>query len=190
MPYINQQHVRSLELNKILKTSFLFRVIFKWLILLYPLIQTAIWLDVTSVLPGYWTIPSVPSQIDLNRLSLTVRMYGCLVDMIPTAIIMLSFYYLYKLFQLYAKGVIFTKQNISYIQKIGFTILLEVFASILVEPLLTFVLTSQDPPSERLVSISFSSANFSYLLIGGIIILISWIMNEAKRLEDESTLTI
>lgn len=134
---------------------------------------------------GIWGIP-----IPLEQIPLKLRLYAALIDMIPTAIISLCFYYLYKLFQLYAEGHFFTVKNITYIQKTGYALLAKVIAWILVQPLVSYVLSCCQEPSERLIMVSIQSADFSNLLCGAIIILISWIMNEAKKNQDELALTV
>lgn len=118
------------------------------------------------------------------------RLLGLAVSMIPTGIGMLSLWWLIRLFSCFAGGQIFTKSTVKYISRLGWTMVAGFVASPVYEALLTMVLTMHNPPGERLVSFSLESADFEELLTAGVIILVSWIMEEGRKLRETDELTV
>lgn len=177
-------------MNKIGRISYRFSLLFKVLFILYPLFTLAIWFGLITLPQGYCAILKLPQEIKLETVPLNLRIYAGLVHLIPTVVVMCSFYFLIKLFQLYAKNIMFSPQNVILIRKIGFTLLFQVIAGILIQPILTGILTSHAAKGERIVAIGFGSDDLSTLIIGGMVVLISWIMEEGRKLEEETTLTI
>jgi hypothetical protein len=110
--------------------------------------------------------------------------------MIPTVITMMTFYYLVKLFQLYANNIIFSDQNVSYLRKIGLLFFYQVIASIVIQPIISMILTFDAAKGGHIISLSFGGEDVSRLVIAGIAILISWIMEEGRKLEEETALTV
>jgi hypothetical protein len=101
-----------------------------------------------------------------------------------------GFYYLMRLFQLYAKSIIFSYQNVLFIRKAGYMLLLQVMATMCVQPLLTIILTLNAGKGEHIITIGFSGDELSTLVVGGIVVLISWIMEEGRKLGDELGLIV
>lgn len=185
------QTLRGNEVNqKILKTSAAFSLLFKCLIPLYPAYVIAAWCNWLPSGPNFNFSWGFISDMDLNDVSMQLRYYACGINTLHMIIVVAGFYYLYKLFQLYAQGIIFSKQNIQYMQSIGYAFLLQTIVWILEQPLISFILTSDNAPGQREVSIGFDSHALSNLMLGSIVIVISWVMNEAKRFEDELALTV
>lgn len=187
-------------MRKILKTSAAFSLFFKTLIFLYPLCVFGFWFKAISgdalILShqpnsiGIAFYPGPANVSELTNIPTYLHLYDSFIDIIPTAIVMLTFYYLHKLFQLYAMGVIFSKLNIIYLQKIGKTLLMQTIAGVFAQPFIGYVLKLATNTSGPLFSISFSKDDFLNLIIGCIVILISWVMYEARQLEDELALTV
>lgn len=189
-------------MNAISKISYRFSLLFKVLLVLYPLSIMAVWLGIIQVsknatgfsIEHFPHVPRVldlmPGVFDLNSIRLTLRLCAGLVDMIPTAAVMFSFYYLVKLFELYSKNIIFSYQNVQYIRKIGFALLFQVITTILIQPILSLILTFDAPKGGHIVTVSLGADSISNLMIAGIVILISWIMEEGRKLEEEKALTV
>ena len=68
--------------------------------------------------------------------------------------------------------------------------MLWVAASSLYTILLSVVITFNNSPGERMVVATFSYDDLAMLLMGGVVILISWIMDEGRKLEEEQAHTI
>jgi hypothetical protein len=106
---------------------------------------------------------------------------------VPSLLIYLS---LFKLFGLYQKGLIFTTANIQCIKNIG-TVLLAWIALKLLYPLIvTLVLRFSGASDTLALYMSLGSDEVRFLLIGLVIYVIAWIMNEATSLHQEQELVI
>lgn len=173
-------------MKKINKVSYKFSFLFKLFLVLYPILGILSWYGVMD----FFAIVKLPLNVDINALRPSLKIYACLVDMIPTFFVVASFYYLSKLFKLYSKNIIFSPQNVLYIRKIGYMFILRFIASFIVQPVLSIILTCDAPIGNRLAVISFDNHDLSTIVIGGIIILVSWIMDEGRKLEEDRTLTI
>ena len=61
---------------------------------------------------------------------------------------------------------------------------------ILTDPLMSIALTLHYPAGERMLSIGLGSPDLTALLVGGILAVITWVMDEARKLKDEQDFTI
>lgn len=177
-------------MDKIKNISYKFSLIFKILLIIYPCIQASIWLGFLPTMNGYFSGLHLPIPVNLEALRFQWRLLGFLVALVPTSIIMFGFYYLIKLFQLYVKGVVFAQQNIYYIRKIALMFLLQVVATIVIQPFLSLILTLDAAPGGHIISIGLRGEEISNLIIAGIVFLIAWIMEEARKLDEERALTV
>jgi Protein of unknown function (DUF2975) len=177
-------------MNKINKLSCRFQLLFWMLFFIYPVLVVSTWLGGSALPSKYLSFARIPVDVELHSLRFMVRFLACLVEMLPTAIVMLGFYYLIQLFKLYAQNTIFGLQNVILIKKIGLTFIGQMIVSIVTQPLLSIILTMDAAPGGHLVAIGFGSDELSHLVIGGIVVLISWIMEEGRKLEEEKSLTI
>lgn len=160
-------------------------------LIVFPILVVWFWIGKLPVPNGYFSVTSrLPVDVDLNTLRLQLRLYACLVDMIPAVISMMSFYYLSKLFSLYAQNIIFSLENVLCIRKLGFFLLYQVAANILIQPIMSIILTFDAKEGEHLIGIGIGGDEFSSLIIGGAVIVASWIMEEARKLEEERALVI
>ena len=108
-------------------------------------------------------------------------------DILPSIFLYFS---LFKLFGLYQKGLVFTTANIQCIKNIG-TVLLAWIALKLLYPLVvTLVLRFSGASDTLALYMSLGSDELRLLLIGLVIYVIAWIMNEATSLHQEQELVI
>jgi hypothetical protein len=108
-------------------------------------------------------------------------------DLLPSLLIYL---YLFKLFGLYQQGLVFTTANIQCIKNIA-TVLLAWIALKLLYPLVvTLVLRFSGASDTLALYMSLGSDELRLLLIGLVIYVIAWIMNEATSLHQEQELVI
>jgi hypothetical protein len=98
--------------------------------------------------------------------------------------------YLVRLFGLYARGMIFTSGNVACYRKLGHVILWSMAASIVHSSLMTVVLTLDNPPGQRMISFGISSSEIARLLIGMTVLLVSWIMEVGREIQEEQQLTV
>lgn len=114
------------------------------------------------------------------------RIICVMISMIPFAIIMLGFYHLIKLFKLYELGKIFDLESIEHMRMGAFTVLIWLIADMVIYTLDVLVLTINNPAGQRILSLHFRSVHFSTLVVAIVFIIITQIMDEARKLKDEN----
>jgi len=108
-------------------------------------------------------------------------------ELLPSLLIYFS---LFKLFGLYQQGLVFTSANIACIKNIG-TVLLAWIALKLLYPVVVVLVIRFSGASDSLaLYMSLGSDELRLLLIGLVIYVIAWVMNEATSLHQEQELVI
>ena len=125
-------------------------------------------------------------------LTTTTKILGFVVNLIPTGVQLFVLYFLIKLFRLYEKSEIFSLENVRYIKKVGYTLLIGQLINPIYEVLMSVTLTWNNylHGVPRYAVITFNGTNIGILLTALMVILISWIMAEGCRLRDEQQYTI
>jgi len=95
-----------------------------------------------------------------------------------------------KLFKLYENAIVFAAENVKYVRRLGYILICWVIASAVFTTLISIVISFANPPGQRMMIAEFQISDLSTLLIGAIVILISWVMEEGRKLEDETAHTI
>jgi hypothetical protein len=204
-------------MNRIKRVSLFFKWVFLIVLIALPMLTIVSWIyapDTLVLLAGFIKVSAIPANYAgmhlytlpgahfgptstgvvekalLHSLTVKEKIIGCLISMIPTFISMFITYSLIKLFDLYAKGDIFSIKHVKYIRNIGYALLL----GQIIEPFYQFamgvVLTMNNPIHYRYASITLDQNNVGILLTSLLVILISWIMAEGYQLREEQRLTI
>lgn len=149
---------------------------------------------------GYWLLQSMlPAAYQPGAL-LKLRIVGP----IPTAALVLAAFisipgvaigvgvleYLHRLFKLYEAGQIFEQENVRCFHWIGRLLVVGGIYRLLAHPLLGVVLTWHNPPGQKQLALMFGSGDLFSILTGAIVIVIAWVMAEARDLQTEQRLTI
>lgn len=158
------------------------------LIGLVPVIDGAVWLSM-NILPRGFHDTMLPGYVSLP-LPLSARLLAFVVTMIPAGVAMAGIYYLMRLFQLYEQGDIFKPTNVRCFRKLSRVLLLWFAAGIVHRPLLSIALTLHNPPGHRMLTIGFGSPDVTALLLGLILAVIAWVMEEGRKLQEEQDLTV
>lgn len=184
------------KMDKIKRVSRILKFLFSIVILCLPILLVVYWIDAPEPL-GFKTDESqvllnfIPGNIEVaSTLSLTTKFLGFLISMIPNGIYLLILFYLVRLFRLYERGVIFTEENIKYIRYIAYCILFCEVLKPIHDILMSLTLTWNNPPGERMISAGFGTTNISMIITALIILMVSWIMTEACRLNEEQKYTV
>lgn len=94
------------------------------------------------------------------------------------------------LFRNFQRMALFTLENVVMIKRIGYLILAGQIIHPFYEAIISAVLTWHNPAGKRLSEISFSTTNLSIIIIAFFMILISWIMAEGYKLQEEQKYVI
>jgi hypothetical protein len=155
---------------------------------LIPVIHGLIWIFFNHF-PDDSARKMLPIAVS-GDLSASTRSLGFLVGMLPAGVTMVGVHTLIRLFYLYETGRIFTPLNVRCFRNLGRTLICWVLAGVLYQPLMSIVLTMHNPPGERMVTIGLGSPDVTALLMGGVLSVIAWVMEEARILQEEQDFII
>lgn len=176
---------------KIQSISAKFRIIFKCALFIIPILNCIVWL-LYEKMPSEITDTLLPYSLNLQHINInsTTKTLACLACMLQVSVVMYALRQLLKLFKNYQEGQIFSLSNVSYYRRLGYSVFAWVICDKIVDALISIILTYQNAIGDRQIVIRFGSADFAALAIGGLVILIAWIMNEGHKLNEEQALTI
>lgn len=177
-------------MQKIKVTSRVFSIFFLLLSVIIPLITAYLILfnfDLTIQI-GFWStiIPSM-QRVDF---SFAHRVIVLLIEALPLSVTVLIYHHLSKLFGLYERGFLFEQANIRLIKKIGILMIAGEGIALFFQPMMSVALTFNNPVGERVISIALGATNATTLVTGFIILVASWVVQEAHQLSADAQLTI
>lgn len=175
------------NLFRIQRVSARLRVLFTALIYAAPILTVLFWL-LFNYLPSGFTL-ALPIVMT-HELSLTTIVFALLVSLVPLVVAIYGLLTLKKLFSLYEKGVVFSAKNVNCFRHLGYTLIVWVFANMAFVTAISLVLSFGNPAGERVIVAQFGVLDFSILIIGAVVILISWVMSEAVKMDEERAHTI
>lgn len=182
------------EMNKIQRVSLFFRVLFQITFVVIPIALVIAWIKAPDPLFSFHGIDAlmIPTKEYpvMHVLSLTTRLLGFMISLIPYGIELIILYFLIKLFGLYERGEIFSVSNVKYIRNIGYTLVIGQLLHPIYEGCMGVILTIGNPAGHRFASVTVDGTNIGVLLGALMVILISWIMAEGCKLREEQQLTI
>lgn len=166
------------------KMSILFQVFF----ILTPIFTIVFWFyPEQALLFGINPFPIPQGKVTFNTLS---KILGFSISLIPATIVMILFYRLSTLFKNYQMGKVFSQENVFCYKKLGKFLFLLSCVNFLCTGLMSVALSFQNPAGERFLSLSFGMPQILPIIIGLVIIGISYVMEEASRLEEDLRYTI
>ncbi len=144
-----------------------------------------------SIQKDICTTPEAYATLKSIHWTPALRLFGFSANMIGMLPVLLGLGVLRTIFKNYANGEIFTLKNALLYRQLGFLCLLDgALTSWLSETLLGLAVTLTNPPGQRVLSVSFGTQNMPALFYGAIVILVSWVMIEASKLQDDQKFTI
>lgn len=177
-------------MSRVIQILFLLMLIFSPL--LYLLYSTPIGTKIFALFG--WSMSVVTQE---NWVSLInpnshdfMRFAPFIISWIPIITFMFLYFYLARLFGLYAKNIIFSMDNVRYIRNCGITLLLWQIIHPIYQILISYALSYNNLPGHRYIHVSFGTSEASDLVIAIVIIVISWIMRRGVELENEHQLTV
>jgi hypothetical protein len=130
--------------------------------------------------PQFAPIPNIPDTLDLPT-----RLLAGAIGLLQASIAVFAVWRLRQLFGLYAQGLIFTTENTRCMRHFAAAVVAFAIAKPITGALLSVVLTMNNPPGQRQLAISAGSSELTTLFIGGVFLIIAWIMDEAREMAEE-----
>jgi len=182
-------------MSDIQKQSRRARLLFQSLFVLTPFTVCYYWLTVGTQYDFLTTLGIIQTSYDINSytklpLTITTRVIAATASLLLCAIIMYALQVLTHLFRNYEQNEIFSFNNTMSYKKLGYCLFYWVGASVIYGAVMSVVLSFNNPPGERILSISFVGMDLLTIMLGFIILIISWVMKEGFILADENNHTI
>lgn len=182
-------------MSKIQKQSRRVRILFQTLFVLTPIMVCYYWLFVDTPYDFLTSLGIVQFSYEIDTftqqpLTLTTRLLAITASLSLCSIIMYALNVLIRLFRNYERDEVFSAGNVICYQKLGYCLFYWVAASVVYGAVISVILSFNNPPGERVLSISFVGMDFLTLVFGLIILIISWVMKEGYILADENSHTI
>lgn len=125
-------------------------------------------------------------DIPMARLTTGFKIQTIILLVLTDMVVLKGLYHLHRLFANYAIGNIFTTDSVAQIRQLGTTFLLGAGLQFLSYPI-AIALVSHCAPAKEPVTLEFP---FFALIAGGLLILLSWVMDAGKGLREENELTV
>lgn len=139
---------------------------------------------INSALPGSHG-GAMPQMLELNS-----RLLGLMGDLPALVVMLLSIDTLRRLFFLYARGVFFNVENVTHYRKLSKLAFWSILANIFDKTLVMLALTINNPPDQRVVTVSFTPDHVKLMIVAIILMIIARVMNEGREIYDENQLTV
>jgi hypothetical protein len=158
------------------------------LIIFLPLINAVFWVFFNPLRAiGFPVSLPIPVNYDLPGLT---RFLAFLVELIPLSAVVYGLLKLRALFMLYQNGMIFTAKNVSCFRSLGRTLIAWMICDVIRNALLSVVLTMNNPPGQKIFTVGLNSADFTGIFVGIVIIIIAWVMDEARKIQEDQELIL
>ena len=179
-------------MNRIKRISIFLRYAFLVALVAIPIIETACWVlfngDTNSYFISEYLQALNPEY--LGSLTGLQKFLGLLVSCPYALMRMFCCWQLAKLFGLYSDGYIFTYENSSCYSKAAWALLIGEVIYPFTQTAISYIATMNNPVGKRLIMIGFDDTNASNIVIACVILAISWVMDEGRKLQEEAKLII
>lgn len=183
-------------MNNIKKTSLYFRILFQVLFAALPIVLIMAWfqsdgtLRIIQSIVNISYIPAAYSGKIMHTLSMSDKFLAMGAGILPLLVREYILFALIQLFKLYEREIIFSNNNVRYLRNIGFALIATQAIDLIYQGLMGFVLTWKNPPGLRFSAISLDQTNIGIVLVGVMVVLVSWIMLEGSKIREEQQLTV
>ncbi|MCM5679463.1 DUF2975 domain-containing protein [Schlegelella sp. S2-27] len=114
-----------------------------------------------------------------------VQVLGALAMLPPSAIGIYALAQVWQLFGEYARGEVFGARACRRLRRMALALIAVAVAQPLSRTLTVLALTLYNPPGQKVLAIGISWHDYTFLLVGGVLLAVAWVMVEATRLAQE-----
>lgn len=188
-------------MDRIQKVSSYLLVSFNILLVGLPLFLSILWVFIDddpikkAVSEGLffeWT-RTPEGVVNLAKIAWTplTKFIGFMGSLLGNLPVLLGLFILKAVFRNYRKGEIFNITNAQQYKYLGWLFFLDAFITRpLSEMLQVLAVTLTYPPGHRYITLGFGTPNIEALFCGILVIVISWVMVEGYKLQEEQKLTV
>ena len=124
--------------------------------------------------------------IDIDQLALHTQVAAALWTLVPIAIWLVALQRLWQLFGEYAQGRVFSHRALVSLRGFARCALATAFAEPVYGAVLSVIVTFDRKPGTRELNLSFSSNDYTMLLIGAVLLAVANVMAEAARVAEDN----
>lgn len=178
------------NLSKIKKFSKNFHLLFSFLVMMIPLYYVSYWAFINYLPETLINVNIHPTPLIPNKLPVQLQLIGFITSLLPLSALVCVVINIRKLFSFYKEGDIFSFKHVRLFKKTAKALLLWVILSVIYESAKSVIFSSGNPPGSRVLNVGFTSAEITTLVVGGIVFIIAWVMDEGRLLNEEKELTV
>ncbi|NDV28873.1 DUF2975 domain-containing protein [Desulfovibrio sp. JC010] len=179
-------------MNKIKKMSIFLKYAFLLMLIALPIFEITAWFLFDGD-PEAFFVSEFLFELDpefLGPLTDTQRVLGLLASAPYAALGMFCLWQLVNLFGLYSQGKIFTAENSVCYNRAAWALLVGELIYPFTQAAVSYIATMNNEVGDRLVCVNIDDANIGNIVVACVILAISWVMDEGRKLQDEAELTI
>ncbi|MBN2125581.1 MAG: DUF2975 domain-containing protein [Deltaproteobacteria bacterium] len=164
------------------------RRVFTVTLVAIPVLTALVWIFINGlpegmqevILPRYARLP----------LPVSARMLAFIASLLPASVAMYGTAVLIRLFGLYERGQIFRLDNVRCFRSLSRVLIGWCAVRIVAGPMMSVALTLHHPPGRRILWIGLGSPDITALLVGFVLGVIAWVMEEGRMLREERDYTV
>lgn len=156
------------------------------LLVLLPILSFFYWFFYNELPTGVYKV--LPGEH--SPLAFSTRMIAYGISLLPIALMMLAIYSLVSLFKLYESAILFSLENVRYFRILGYSCCLWTVASIISTVFISALAAASNEQQNGLIITRFEFIDLFALLIGLVSLLVSWVMYEGHKLNNEQAYTV
>jgi Protein of unknown function (DUF2975) len=108
------------------------------------------------------------------------------ITAVPVGVLLFGLWQVRALFLKFADGQVFTLASARLLRNFAGSVLAQAILGPLSSTALMLAFTLNNPPGKRQLVITLSSHDYLALIVGGVLLAVSWVMVEATRIADEN----
>ncbi|MCB2181759.1 MAG: DUF2975 domain-containing protein [Desulfobulbaceae bacterium] len=178
------------NLSKIKKISKNFHLLLSFLLGVIPLYYILYWMLINHLPETLINVNTHATPLIDHSLPIKLQLLGFITSLFPLSALIYGLLSIRKLFSFYKQGVIFSFEHVRLFKNTAKSLLSWVILSIIYESVKSVLFTAGNPPGSRILQVGCSSAEVATLIIGGILLVIAWVMDEGRILSEEHKLTV
>lgn len=176
--------------SKLTIISYRLYLLFKFFLILIPAGTLAFWIFYNQLPQTLISVSfggNIPNPSSLDGFQ---RFLGFLASALPLAAQVFAILVIMRLLKLYREGSIFSAAHVLLFKRLGQTLVFYGVAGILQATGLSLVMTMNNPPGQRLVSIGAGSDDIALFVVAAVVLMLSWVMDEGRKQAEEQALTV
>ncbi len=178
------------NLSKIIKFSKFFHFVVTFMLAAMPLYYIVFWSMINHLPTKLVTVNIQRTPLIPHELPIELQLIGFMICLLPMSALMYGLANIRKLFSFYREGIIFSPEHVIIFKKTAQALLLWVVLSMIYESAKSVLFSLGNPPGQRILEVGIGTAEITSLLVGGIVFVVAWVMDEGRVLNEENELTV